>query len=60
MNEMVQSFEKLTKVVIAGGKDGYYLKRQSDGAVLDMTFDSPRAATMHAIAHFYVVVFDEE
>lgn len=60
MNEMVQSFEKLTKVVIAEGKDGYYLKRQSDGAVLDMTFDSPRAATMHAIAHFYVVVFDEE
>ncbi len=60
MNEIVHSFEKLTKVVIASGKDGYYLKRQSDGALLDIAFDSPRAATMHAIAHFYVVVFDEK
>lgn len=60
MNETVQSFEKLTKVVVAGGKDGYYLTRQSDGAVLDITFDSPRAATMHAIAHFYVVAFDDK
>jgi hypothetical protein len=58
MNEIVQSFEKLTKVLVARGKDGYFLKRQSDGAVLDISFDSPRAATMHAIANFYVVVFE--
>ncbi len=58
MNEIVHSFEKLTKVVVVVGKAGYYLKRQSDGALLDITFDSPRAATMHAIAHFYVVAFD--
>jgi hypothetical protein len=60
MNEIVKSFEKLTKVVVAAGKNGYYLKRQSDGAVLDITFDSPRAATMHAIANFYVVAFDDK
>ncbi|MGZ8158493.1 MAG: hypothetical protein ACXWT4_06750 [Methylobacter sp.] len=60
MNEIVQSFEKLTKVVVVNGKDGCYLKRQSDGAVLDITFESPRAATMHAIAHFYVVAFDDK
>ncbi|MGZ4970214.1 MAG: hypothetical protein ACXV8O_14690 [Methylobacter sp.] len=60
MNEIVQSFEKITKVVIVPGKNGYYLKRQSDGAVLDITFDSARAATMHAIANFYVITFDDK
>lgn len=60
MNETVELFERLTKVVVVGNKDGFYLKRQSDGAVLNMTFDSPRAATMHAIAHFYVVAFDDK